>query len=310
MKIAIIIPYFGKLPNYFPLFLKSAEFNRNIDFIFYTDQEIKSESPNIIVKNVTFLDLKSKIESLFDFEISLEGPYKLCDYRPAFGEIFSSDLLNYDFWGHCDVDMILGDIKTYVNDNILDEYDKVFEYGHLCLYRNDSKINSLYRDRKKVDYQKIFQNKGSWCFDEKYGIQKIFDYYEVKTYKKNEMLDISPKHFCLQRVLHPGIMNHKFQIFTYENGHVYMIYLDDLKKKVIKQEYMYIHLQKRPMEVKTDNNKCYVITPNSFVKKDFLEVDRDAFLKNNKKSILKEIQFLFKNQKYQFNRRIHKYLNF
>ena len=310
MKIAIIIPYFGKLPNYFPLFLKSAEFNRNIDFIFYTDQKINSESPNIIVKNIAFLDLKQRIESLFDFEISLEGPYKLCDYRPAFGEIFSSDLLNYDFWGHCDVDMILGDIMKYVNDEILREYDKVFEYGHLCLYKNDSKINSLYKDRKIVDYQTVFQNKGSWCFDEKYGIQKIFDYYEMKTYKKNEMLDMSPKHFRLQRVQRPGILNHKFQIFTYENGNVYMMYLDDFNLKIIKEEFMYIHLQKRNMMIKTDNKEYYIITPDSFVDKDFLEVNKDVFLKNNRNSILKEMQFLFKNQKYQLNRRIHKYLNF
>lgn len=37
MKYAIIIPYFGKWPVWFDLYLKSARENECIDFYFFTD---------------------------------------------------------------------------------------------------------------------------------------------------------------------------------------------------------------------------------------------------------------------------------
>lgn len=36
-KVAIILPYFGKLPNYFQLWIKSAEMNKDFDFLIFTD---------------------------------------------------------------------------------------------------------------------------------------------------------------------------------------------------------------------------------------------------------------------------------
>ena len=36
-KIVMILPYFGKLPNYFDLWLQSAEKNSTIDWLIYTD---------------------------------------------------------------------------------------------------------------------------------------------------------------------------------------------------------------------------------------------------------------------------------
>ena len=33
-------------------------------------------------------EIREKIQSKFDFKISLEEPYKLCDYKPAYGYIF------------------------------------------------------------------------------------------------------------------------------------------------------------------------------------------------------------------------------
>ena len=36
-KTVIIGVYFGKFPEYFDLWLKSAEYNRNVDFLIFTD---------------------------------------------------------------------------------------------------------------------------------------------------------------------------------------------------------------------------------------------------------------------------------
>lgn len=38
-KVTFLIPYFGILPNYFDLFLKSCEYNAEYQWIVFTDDE-------------------------------------------------------------------------------------------------------------------------------------------------------------------------------------------------------------------------------------------------------------------------------
>jgi len=44
MKILILIPYFGKLPNYFELWLHTARFNKSFEWLLFLDD----------TKNMTF----------------------------------------------------------------------------------------------------------------------------------------------------------------------------------------------------------------------------------------------------------------
>ena len=46
---------------------------------------------------MTFNELRKLIQSKFDFEISLEKPYKLCDFRPAYGFLFEEYLKEFRF---------------------------------------------------------------------------------------------------------------------------------------------------------------------------------------------------------------------
>ena len=99
-KIALIVPYFGKFNNYFPLFLISCKNNPNIDWIVFTDDKSKYPFPkNVKVHYTTFEQIRTRIQNIFDFTISLSTPYKLCDYRPAYGEVFAEELSEYDIWG-------------------------------------------------------------------------------------------------------------------------------------------------------------------------------------------------------------------
>lgn len=92
-KCCFIIPYFGKLPNYFPLFLKTCQYNTNFDWLVFTDDGTEYDYPqNVQRVEMTFSELKQKIQSKFDFPISLSTPYKLCDYKPAYGYIFEEYL--------------------------------------------------------------------------------------------------------------------------------------------------------------------------------------------------------------------------
>lgn len=97
-KIRLIIPYFGKLPKFFPYFLLTAQRNEKIDFLIYTDQKVDQfellNAENIEFKTLSFEDFREKVQSKFDFEISLKTPYKLCDYKVAYGFIFFKQFLN------------------------------------------------------------------------------------------------------------------------------------------------------------------------------------------------------------------------
>lgn len=74
---------------------------------------------------MSFEKLKELVQSHFDFQISLEAPYKLCDFKPAYGDIFKDYAEKYDFWGHCDFDMIFGNLRKFFNEDKLEKYDKV-----------------------------------------------------------------------------------------------------------------------------------------------------------------------------------------
>lgn len=48
--IAFIIPYFGNLPEMFPLWLTSCRYNSTRDFIVYTDNQSPTNIPNNVMQ--------------------------------------------------------------------------------------------------------------------------------------------------------------------------------------------------------------------------------------------------------------------
>lgn len=97
-KVLYIIPYFGKFPTLFPLWLESCRYNPTINWIIFTDDKTVYDYPdNIKVIYTTFREIRKKIQELYDFPISLEKPYKLCDYKVAYGDMFSNYIDGYDF---------------------------------------------------------------------------------------------------------------------------------------------------------------------------------------------------------------------
>lgn len=170
-SIGIIVPYFGKFPEYFPAWLSSAGHNKNIDFLIFTDNEETYDYPkNVQVTVMKFEDLEKKFQEKYDFKIALNNPYKLCDFKPAYGDIFSDELKNYDYFGYCDLDVIFGNIRKFITDEILQEYDKIFSRGHLCIIKNQPELIQLYKEKLNGInlYSSIFQDPENRTFDEKY----------------------------------------------------------------------------------------------------------------------------------------------
>ena len=136
LKRIVILPYFGKFNSYFKLWLESCSKNETIDWLLVTDCDITYElSSNIKIIKTTMNQLKNDFQKKFDFKIRLEKPYKLCDYKPLYGYLFSDYIQGYDFWGYCDCDLVFGDIDSFLDVDLFEQYDKVLRNGHLSLIR-------------------------------------------------------------------------------------------------------------------------------------------------------------------------------
>jgi hypothetical protein len=149
-KIVMIVPYLGKWPFWFDAYLVSIAKNPTINWLFVTDCEIPVEFPS----NVQFIptnlnELNLKINAILETEVPLT-PRKLCDIRPAYGKIFQEYIKDYDFWGFCDVDIVWGDIRGFITQNVLKKFDIISSRknktsGHFTIFKNKGEINSLYK---------------------------------------------------------------------------------------------------------------------------------------------------------------------
>lgn len=159
-SILLIIPYFGKWPLWFEAYLKSVEKNPTINWLCPTDCDIPDEHPkNIKFLPLTMSQLNSDVNRIVEAEVPL-NPRKFCDLKPAYAEIFHDEVEGYDFWGICDMDIIWGDIRKFMTEDILNTYDIISSRkeaisGHFNLFRNTAQINSLYKSLP--NYKQLFE---------------------------------------------------------------------------------------------------------------------------------------------------------
>jgi len=114
---------------------------------------------------------EEKLSSHFNLSISLFNPYKICDYRPAFGEIFQECFRGYDYWGYSDLDLVYGNIFPFIEPHMKRGKDvigvrKHYLAGHFALFKNTPEICSLYKIYPH--YLKVFSDTHHhYGFDEK-----------------------------------------------------------------------------------------------------------------------------------------------
>lgn len=169
MKSCIIIPFFGKWPAYYPLFLKNCD-NLPFDVLIFTDLEPTGREPDA-VKIIPFSlqDFRQRIRDLFNLDAAISSGYKLCDFRPSYALVFEEYLKEYAFWGWGDMDLVYGDTQAFLSDKLLEEFDvismrKYWVSGSFCLLRNDDRINRLFLQNDS--YKKIFTDPAHFSFSE------------------------------------------------------------------------------------------------------------------------------------------------
>ena len=281
-KCCFIIPYFGKLPKSFSVFLKTCATNPDFNWLLLTDDKQSFKYPsNVQVEYVSLQDVAKLADSKFGFHVKLDEAYKLCDFKPAYGYIFEEYIKEYEFWGHCDIDIILGKISHFLTREILDKYDKFFCMGHMIIYRNTYENNRVfmntYKNRKL--YKEVFTTSEICWFDEEWNgennINRIFlasgtrvlqeDWsanfnVNVQNFERNLLYvdDLTGK------IVHTreGKIN---ALYYWDNGGAYRLYINN--GKLIKEEFLYMHFQWRNMhfDKRIFSNQKFKIVPNSFL---------------------------------------------
>lgn len=278
-SIVFIIPYFGEFNNYFQLFLNSCRFNSDINWLIYTDCKKKYDYPkNVQVKYTTFKEIQERFQNKFDFKISLNKPYKLCDFKVTYGYVFQEDIKDYDFWGHCDIDMIFGDIRKFYTDELLEKFEKIGFFGHCSIFKNTSEINELFKSRINGEeiYKKVYSSDEGYAFDEEFhdSINDIFvnqqrkvcfEEFQANIYTKSSNFRLTKYNFETKKY---EIEKKQKAFFIFDRGKILRVYKNgDIK------EFLYIHMQARKMKVNNNDSDYYKIIPNSF---DDIEFDINA----------------------------------
>jgi len=265
-SIIVIFPHFGKLPPQYKMWRASALYNTDIDFLFFTDCDVEP-AKNIMVHKMTFADFRQMIQDKFDFPIVLDRPYKICDYRPAFAYILSEYIKGYDFWGWGDLDVVYGDIRHFITDEVLSHYKMISGFGHFTLYQNDGYTNTFFMKQIDgyVDYKDAFTQQHSMFFDE----------YEYKGFG-DKWRGCHPHDCWLEwpfdnaskpkQSYHFNSLTRGWQqvIFEHIDNKLYMLRFNN--GKLEKKESLYAHFQHRGfMKDKVTDYSHFLVTPSAII---------------------------------------------
>lgn len=149
-SLLILIPYFGQWPFWMPLFLKSCEFNPDINWLLIGDCGEPLGLPgNVQYRYCGYAGYCDHVSALLGLQFYPQNPYKLCDLKPALGFIHQQETEGYDFWGFGDLDLVYGDLRSYFTEEKLRRYDFFSTHarrvsGHLCLLRNNERMRNLF----------------------------------------------------------------------------------------------------------------------------------------------------------------------
>lgn len=150
-SIIVIIDYFGEWPEWFPLFIESCRWNPTITWLFHTDcQPYAERLDNVHFEYLTWNQYLSNVRTQLSIRFKPLQPYKICDIRPAVGQLYERDIRGYDFFGYGDLDVLYGNIRDFYTDAILNDNDVLSTHhwclsGHFALIRNTEQLRNAFR---------------------------------------------------------------------------------------------------------------------------------------------------------------------
>lgn len=299
-KIVVILPYFGEFPNYFDFFLQSCASNPTIDFLIISNRKIDCDAGNIHVENCSFEAFRQLVMDHFSYPVTLDKPYKLCDFKSYYRMILADRVKEYDFWGFCDCDLIFGDIRRFLTEDILTTHDFIFDMGQFQLHRvgdqNYLDVIDDYRGKDNLSAREILNLPRNFALDElPFGIPR--DYYirfperffsqfdstrgrvldnpnpryihfvdifnSRRYYYRNMYFEFSEQLPLWRREFPENYREAVNVIYCYRNGHLKRLFVRD--GKVEQDEILLVHFRQKNFSLHTDSYSDYFIVPGKFI---------------------------------------------
>jgi GR25 family glycosyltransferase involved in LPS biosynthesis len=234
-KLVLVSIYFGKIPEYFYLFLDTIK-DKDFDFVFVTDQVLDRKTLPINFNYIfmTLSDLNQNVSELLGEDVKLKGFYKLVDLKPLFGSIVKLYIdLKYEYWAWSDIDMLFGDVTSYLNTK--PGYD-VYSFGKstfgpLTIFSVEKYID-IYKHIPR--YADILNNPSICKIDEMWFFDQFQDLVEGKIYYDiNQPIYYDSRCKSLQNVVEDKRITSLF-VFEWRNKDCGILW--DMKEKILKGE--------------------------------------------------------------------------
>lgn len=263
-RCVFILPYFGKFNNYFQLFLNSFSFNSSYDLFIFTDCGENYNYPsNVKVIKTTLFEVKTIAEQKLGFKVCLDNPYKLCDFKPAYGLLFEEYISGYEYWGHCDCDILFGNLEKFLTPLLEQGYDKLFAAGHMTIYKNTYNNNRRFMSEHKgiAIYKEAFSTPDIYVFDEDCqakrnndnNVHSIFIESDAKIFDRDLSMNVSPSSIEFVRSEYvPELRRFVKQPYTkkryyFTNGNIFSLSVSG--EQLIREDYLYMHFQSRTIRL-------------------------------------------------------------
>ena len=182
---------------------------------------------------------------------------------------------------------------------MLENYDRLFTVGHFSIFKNNNEVNTTFMKSisGKEYYKTVYSNNKNFAFDE-LVFNDIFKNTNLKFYKIDLSYNISVYYYNFRITRRIDDVNRYFTedymptVTLWNNGNLERYYFSEDDGRLLKNEYMYIHLQHRKMKNNLKNINKYQILPNVFLdlNKRTENIDSENFLKIKKNHIsIKEV---------------------
>lgn len=248
----LVVAYVGRLPGWFPLFARSLAANPwlTVYLLGQTSDQIDGPLPsNLVPVPMTVDEIRERASRCFGFSPSLVRPYKLCDLKPAYGEVFEELLADHDWFGWGDLDVVYGALGRLLAADLRgSDAVMLLTQGSFCLLRNTPEMRALYRSEGPgiVKWYEVLTDPVNRIFDEFGGLHPLCDRLNVPVAMPPIRADIRADRWQL-RIASPFSreIDYPEQAFTWREGRLFREFYDG--DRYGRREFGYVHLQKRRM---------------------------------------------------------------
>jgi len=272
-RIYLFIPYYGKFPNYFQLYLDSLKMNQDILTVFFiTDIDMTPYSvpENAIIIPLTKADVQRRLAQMLfnvfgktaDPTLLVISNYKFVDFKVAFPVVFHDfieqyKITNEDYVGFGDCDIIYGKLSNFIkfeeNYHILGGWRE----GHFVAYKNIDSMKYYFKDIPNY-FELCIDNSKPFGIDEIACRETLKAFLAQNKYKmfyiNDHLCDIvPPRYYHILRQNHASCSKNFFDV-VYPHKNIHHGFFDSNKQKLLityddgsVREVAYVHLQKRSM---------------------------------------------------------------